>query len=53
MQWAQLYLNQTDLEQLIDTAQVNVTGGDARQAVETLDLFDKFLIIRDGHPALR
>lgn len=40
--WAQLYLNQTDLTQAVKDGKVQVAQGDAGEAAQIMDLFDKF-----------
>jgi alkyl sulfatase BDS1-like metallo-beta-lactamase superfamily hydrolase len=40
--WAKLYLNQTDLAQSLNSAEVKITQGDQSGAAAILDLFDKF-----------
>ena len=40
--WARLYLNQSNLNDELKSGNVRVTKGDANEAVEILDMFDKF-----------
>jgi alkyl sulfatase BDS1-like metallo-beta-lactamase superfamily hydrolase len=40
--WARLYLNQSNLTDELKSGNVKVTKGDASEAVEILDMFDKF-----------
>ena len=40
--WAKLYLNQTDLKQAAQSGSVKVAQGDAAEAAQILDMFDKF-----------